>query len=164
MQAHMVPGLAGLGYLATLIHRQAGHEVAQHWAWHDNPAKKGEWCPLLAGHSDPNPRQGSAWSLFARISFPPGAVLQCSSHSPHNLQCILTASTVTFGKPRGRFLTGARQHSFTVGLGAIPVHPKRGSGTERQRHTAASPWVWRLGILASQSNSTAEIAGNHTWQ
>lgn len=50
-------------------------------AW--QPRRRASDSPLLAGHSKPNPRQGSAWSLFARISFPPGAVLQHYFHSPH---------------------------------------------------------------------------------
>lgn len=136
----MAPGLAGVGYLATLTHRQPGGEVAQHWAWHENPTKKGEWSPLPAGHSNPNPRQGSAWSLFAGISFPPGAVLQLSSRSPHNTSSVRKQPQLSGLEPRGRFLTGASQYSFTEGLGATLVHPKKGLA-QRDKETHCSPSV-----------------------
>lgn len=132
IQAHVASRLAGLGFQATPTPREQ-HEVSQHQGCHDSPTGKSEVSPLLAGQSSPSTRQGLAWSLFLEAVSLQG--LCCSIY-----RLVLTApqgeemdSTLDVGKARGRFSAGANQNSFTGGQGAIPIHPKWKSVSERRK-------------------------------
>lgn len=107
------------------------------------------WEPHQEGWVIPTPGWPQQPKPQARFSLIPFRLDQFSSRgcaaafipqSSQHLQCKEAASTVRFGKPRGRFLTGASQYSFTEGLGATLVHPKKGLA-QRDKETHCSPSV-----------------------